>query len=76
MELVEKYKNSEKEIIICGGATIYRLFLPYVDEMMITEIKESFEGDVYFPEYSTDDFAKEVFNETEHYTVYKYTRKK
>lgn len=36
---------------VIGGAEIYRLALPYVTRMEITEIDRKIEGDVYFPPF-------------------------
>lgn len=46
----------DKEIYICGGSKIYEEFLPYADQMIITEIKGRYEGDSYFPLYNMQDF--------------------
>jgi len=50
ISMLEKYKNSDEENFIIGGATIYKLLMPMADKMYITHINEEFEGDVYFPE--------------------------
>lgn len=50
IEELEKYINSKEECFVIGGATIYKLLMPYVKKMYVTEIDEEFEGDVYFPE--------------------------
>ena len=47
---LNKYINSKDENFIIGGATIYRLLMPYANKMYITHIEEQFDGDVYFPE--------------------------
>lgn len=39
----------DKDVIICGGAAVYKEFLPYTDELFFTEIFGTFEGDVHFP---------------------------
>lgn len=39
------------EVMICGGASIYKQALPLVDKMYITLIYHDFEGDTFFPEY-------------------------
>lgn len=53
---LKKYKDSEEENFVIGGATIYKLLMPYADKMYVTHIKEEFEGDVYFPEISKNDW--------------------
>jgi len=53
-ELVEMFKDSEEEVFVCGGASIYRQFLPYVDELVISEVKKEYVGNVFFPEYKEE----------------------
>lgn len=50
IKLLDKYINSDEENFVIGGATIYRLLMPYAKKMYITHINEEFDGDVYFPE--------------------------
>jgi dihydrofolate reductase len=46
---IGKSKGLEK-LYILGGAEIYKLSLPHADEMVITEVKGTPEGDTFFPE--------------------------
>lgn len=39
---------------IIGGAEIYRLTQPFWDEIYLTKIDSSFEGDAFFPEFEED----------------------
>ena len=50
ISLLDKYINDDKENFVIGGATMYKLLMPYCKKMYITEINQDFEGDVYFPE--------------------------
>ena len=59
---LDKYINSEEECFVIGGATIYKLLMPYASKMYITKINESFEGDVWFPEIKDGEW-KEVSRE-------------
>ena len=43
--------KGEEEVFIIGGGEIYKIGLAVADIMYLTEIKASFEGDAYFPEY-------------------------
>ncbi len=56
--IVEKYKNSEEEIFIAGGMSIYEQMLKHCDKLYITHINKSFEGDAYFPEIDYSEFEK------------------
>ncbi len=46
--------QQEEEICIVGGEQIYRLALPFVDEIYITRIHLEINGDTYFPEIPAD----------------------
>lgn len=39
------------EVMIIGGAEIYKQFLDVADKMVLTELEQPVEGDVYFPEW-------------------------
>ena len=54
--IVDKYKNTEEEIFICGGASIYKQFLPYADKLYLTEIdSEDEDADTFFPEFDKNE---------------------
>lgn len=79
-EIVTEYKNSDEEIFICGGASIYRQFLPYADKLYLTEIDDSEENaDTYFPEFDKDEWNKSFISEHESndikFIMYLYDRK-
>ena len=57
-EAVEAAKDFE-EVMICGGVSIYKQFLPLADRMYLTRIEGDFEGDAFFPEFNWGDW-KEV----------------
>lgn len=50
ISMLDKYINSDEENFVIGGATIYKLLMPYCNKLYITHINEEFNGDVYFPE--------------------------
>ena len=50
ISMLDKYINSSEENFVIGGATMYKLLMPYCTKMYITEIDKEFEGDVSFPE--------------------------
>lgn len=41
----------ESVVYVIGGGEIYHELIERADEMVITEIKKRYEGDVHFPEY-------------------------
>ena len=56
ISMLKEYIESEEEHFIIGGATIYKLLMPYANKLYLTLIHEEFEGDVYFPEIEEKDW--------------------
>lgn len=47
-----------KEVMICGGASIYKQYLPRADRMYLTTIEGDFEGDAFFPEFNIEEWEE------------------
>ena len=47
-----------EEIMVIGGAEIYRQSLPMADRLYITQVQAAFEGDAFFPEYTLDEWRR------------------
>jgi len=45
-------------VYVLGGGEIYHLSMAFADELLITEVKASIEGDSYFPEIPTATWKK------------------
>ena len=56
-------------IFIIGGAEIYRLFLPHLDELIITHVHEAHPGDTIFPEYEDLFPESEILSHTDDFTI-------
>ena len=79
----EMIKNCDVEkAFIIGGAEIYKLSMPFVNEIYRTLVKSNFEADTFFPEIKSNEF--ELVWEEEHfkdeknnfdYTYQKFVRK-
>lgn len=59
-----QHLQDQSKIFIIGGASIYQLFLPIADELIITKIHQQFEADSYFPKWNEELF-KEIFYQKE-----------
>lgn len=46
---IQQYIEDEKENYVIGGAMIYRLLMPYVSKIYVTEVNKDLEGDNVFP---------------------------
>lgn len=44
------------EVMVIGGATLYKQFLPFAHRIYLTLIHQNFAGDTYFPELPTNDW--------------------
>ncbi len=60
-EVLEMTKN-DGEIMISGGAMVYKQFLPMAERLYLTFIDHDFDGDIFFPEFNMADW-KEVSRE-------------
>ena len=56
ISMLDKYIKSDEENFVIGGATMYKLLMPYCNKMYITEIDKEFEGDVSFPEIDMNEW--------------------
>ena len=79
-KIVDKYKNSNEEIFICGGASIYREFLPYADRLYLTEIDSSDkDADTFFPKFNKNEWKRKLLAKHEQnditFKMYLYERK-
>lgn len=52
--VLERVQNSEKRVYVIGGAEVYRQFVPYCDEALITRVYENFGGDAFFEDIEHD----------------------
>lgn len=70
---IESFLNKvDFELWVVGGSTIYKLSLPYADNLYISFIKGSHVGDRYFPKINYDlyDLKWENITEKVRYTLY------
>ena len=64
-DLINYLNNLDEDVYIIGGSKIYDLFMPLVDELILTEIDDKSDADVYFPKFNKDDFLKRVIDSNE-----------
>jgi len=51
-EVTNRYKDSEDEVFIIGGASIYKQFIQFSKKLYLTLVEDSPEADAFFPDYS------------------------
>lgn len=58
--------EAEKEdVFIIGGASVYKMFISFADELYLTEIEAEAKADVYFPAFDKSQFNAEVLGKGE-----------
>jgi len=79
-ELLSYIELLDEEIMIIGGASIYSQMIKYANKMLLTEILDESEADVYFPEFSLKEWDKLLISSHQYndikYNHVAYTRKK
>lgn len=50
--------EGEDELFIIGGSEIYALAINYADQLYLTEIDTTLEGDTYFPSFNRDEWQE------------------
>lgn len=65
----------EEQVYVIGGGEIYKLALPIADQLELTRVHASFEGDAFFPEFSTSDWqlVKENYHPIDEKHAYAFT---
>lgn len=63
-------------IFVCGGEEIYRLLLPRCDEVYLTLVKGSFEGDRFLPPFESEFTLEETVAEHPEFRIEHFIRRR
>lgn len=74
-EGILKAQEYGKEIFVIGGGSIYEQTLPLADKMVLSFVKENYQGDTYFPEYKKEEWGIQEQQEFEQFTLVTLTKK-
>ena len=58
--LVEFIKELNQEVMVIGGAQVYKQMLDYSDKMILTEIDAETDADAYSPSFNKEEWNQEV----------------
>ena len=75
LAFLEENRDTEEEIMVCGGAGIYRMALPYCRKLYISLVEGKHEADAYFPRYDAADYDILSITPYEGFKVIEYQRK-
>ena len=62
---IEYALSQDEEIMVIGGASIYKELLPYSDRMLLTEVDDEHLADTFFPEFNKDEWESTILSEQE-----------
>lgn len=78
-ELLTYINTLDSEIMIIGGASIYKQMIKYADKLLLTEIDKNAIADAYFPTFNKEEWDKEIISTNKYndinYKHVSYTRK-
>lgn len=63
-----------RDLFVIGGEEIYRLLLPKVQELYVTKVPRTIEGDTHFPEFESEFDAGSNILEMSDFSVWRYGR--
>lgn len=64
----------DKNVFVIGGADIYKEFLPYADEIHLTEVNQLKPADTFFPQFNKNDYIAHTKSRHHEYTITKYIK--
>ncbi len=73
-EAVRQLELMDEEVFIIGGAEIYSLFLPHIDELLVSHVYQEYEGDTRFPEFEQYFNGFEVVEKFDAFELRRYTK--
>ncbi|MHA1471274.1 MAG: dihydrofolate reductase [Candidatus Asgardarchaeia archaeon] len=73
-QALEEVEENE-EVMIAGGASVYRQFLPLADRLYLTFIHHNFKGDAYSPKFDINRWKeiKRIDNQPDGKNIYSYS---
>ncbi|MBR3227254.1 MAG: dihydrofolate reductase, partial [Erysipelotrichaceae bacterium] len=75
MTFLKENRDTEEEIVVCGGAGIYRIALPYCRKLYISLVEGRHEADAFFPFYDVNDYDIVSVTPYEGFKVIEYEKK-
>ncbi|MGB0992514.1 MAG: dihydrofolate reductase, partial [Akkermansiaceae bacterium] len=62
------------DVYIIGGAQVYALFMPQLNEILVSHVYQDYAGDTRFPEFESEFPTMEVLEEFETFELRRYSR--
>jgi len=75
IDALAPWRDGDAPAFLIGGATLYSALLPACEEIILTHVKDSFPGDVWFPAYEDMFIPAETLVEGERFRTVRYRRR-
>lgn len=62
-EVLAKFPLNKHDLMIAGGSSVYKAFLPYANFMELTRVGFEVEGDTFFPDFDENAWKEDVYEE-------------
>lgn len=72
--VINEYKESGEDLFISGGASIYKQSLGKVDQLLISRVPGSHQGETYFPDFSGYGYVLQETIPYETFTLERYVK--
>ncbi len=72
ISFLKENENTNEEIMICGGASIYKQALPYCNRLYISLVDGKHEGDTYFPDFDISKYMLVNKTKFDGFTLFEY----
>lgn len=69
-EFFKLSKTIDDDIYVIGGASIYKAFINYADELILTEINDAKLADVFFPDFNKEEYDIKMLGENIENDIY------
>jgi len=73
-ESFEVARSYDNDVFCIGGAKLYAAMLPFADELHISWVKDSYEGDTRFPRVNFSQWKEQETKDFEEFTYKRYVR--
>lgn len=71
---IQHINLQDPHVFIIGGAQVYRLFLPLLDDLLVSHVYKPHHGDTRFPEFDTLFPRFTILEQHDDFEVRRYTR--
>lgn len=62
-DVLERYLNSEEEVFIIGGESLYNYFINYAQNIYLTKVYANAVADKYFPSFDENNYNQTLLGE-------------